>query len=89
MEFALKYRGNTIAKFESTELEYEDWKALQHLNRSGKHLVFGPVNKGQTIPPMDHDALDDIALEQVGGGYCPHDLKGQAERRIAQRGLQR
>lgn len=91
-DFALTHSrsGSTIV-IDTDDLEPGELQALKALGEQPSFQL-RRIGEGQRIPPMDHDALDDIALEVVGKtkGFFGHDhLLKQAHDRIKQRGLQR
>jgi hypothetical protein len=80
-------RFGLISRFNVELLEPDEFKALKVLGLS-RNFTFRPESQNDRIPLMDHDALDDVALEQVKGGGYAHGLMAQARQRVAERGLQ-
>lgn len=88
--FKLLHDGQTVMIHDTEVMEPGELKALKHLATFGKFSL-ERVNETGRIPPLDHDALDDIALEMVGtskgASYAGTDLLSQARRRVQERNL--
>lgn len=84
-KFVLAFNGKPLATFDLGDLEPDEIAHLKALGNT-RRFSFEPLVK-DTMPQADRDPLDDIALDQLSGGYIPHDLKQQAERRVQERGL--